>query len=299
MKKLIKSAITFRKDLGSEENAEREATEILMQLVSFDAKGNVLEHIQYFPDGSVEDRVVNKYSDEGKLIEEVLFEQDGGIAERRTMEYDEKSRPVKEIKHYQDGAQDFITYRYDEGGHLVEKIYSDDSGWTEKREVYSFEAGRLVTAKDFDDDDNLVGETTVCYDTEGKLEESSEWPAGEHGGRKVTVFTDKGLIDVIKQYSDSGNLIARFTYAYDEQDRVTDITEETPAGTSTTHTVYDEKGLAIMREEHSANEELNHRVERIFDDEENLLTSHVFINGRGRHINQHYLERVEYTFFNT
>jgi antitoxin component YwqK of YwqJK toxin-antitoxin module len=297
MKKQIKSATTFHKELGSEEGVDREGKEILTQTVSFDSNGNVLEHIQYFPDGSIEDKVVNEYSAEGKLLEEVLFDQGDELAERRTMEYDEKGRPAKETKHYQDGAQDFIDYRYDEAGHLVEKIYGDDSGWTEKREVYSFENDRLTTACEFDDEDKLTGETTVVYNQEGKMEESSEWPAGEQGGRKVTVFNEKGLIDVIKQYSESGKLIARFTYSYDEKDQVTDITEETQAGTNTSHTGYDEKGQVIMREEYGANQELNHRVERIYDEEGNLISSHVFINGHGRHINQHYLERVEYVYF--
>jgi len=299
MKKLIKSAKTFRKDLGSEESIEREGTEILLQTVLFDEKGNVLEHIQYFPDGSVEDRVVNNYSSEGKLLEEVLFDQEDELAERRVMEYDEQGRPIRETKHYQDGSRDFIDYRYDEAGHLAEKVYSDDTGWMEKREMYCFENDRLINVREFDDEDTLSGETTVVYDPEGKIEESSEWPADEQGGRKVIVYNEKGLIDIIKQYSGSGILIARFTYTYDEKDQLTDITEETQAGTNTSHTAYDEKGQAIMREEHSTNQELNHRVERTFDEDGNLLSSHVFINGRGRHINQHYLERLEYTFFDS
>jgi len=297
MKKQIKSAMTFRKELGSEETSESEGTEILIQQVKYDAKGSVLEHIQYFPDGTIEDRVVNEFSAEGKLLEEVLFDPDGEIAERRTMEYDGKSRPAKEIKHYQDGTRDFITYRYDEAGHLVEKIYGDDTGWTEKREEYIFEEGHLVKVQEFDEEDKLTGETNIVYNEEGNIEESSEWPASDMGGRKVTIYSDKGLIEVIKQYSDSNKLIARFTYIYDEKDQLTDISEETQAGTNTSHTSYDEKGLALMREEHSANEELNHRVERTFDEDGNLLNSHVFVNGRGRHINQHYIERIEYVFF--
>jgi hypothetical protein len=297
MKKQIKSTTTYRTELGSEMSDNREGKEILIQSVAFDDKGNVLEHSQYFPDGRVEDRVVNEYSTEGKLLEEILFDQDGETAERRTMEYDEKERPAREIKHYQDGAQDFISYSYDENGHLVEKVYGDDTGWIEKKEKYTYENDRLISAQEFDDENNLIGETTVVYDSEGKIEETSEWPASEHGGRKFTIYNEKSLIEVIKQYSDSDKLIARFTYNYDEKDQLTDITEETQTGTSTSHTVYDEKGQAVMREERSANEELNHRVERTFDEEGNMLTAHVFINGRGRHINQHYLERMEYSFF--
>jgi antitoxin component YwqK of YwqJK toxin-antitoxin module len=297
MKKQIKSATTYRKQLGSEESAELKGAEILTQLMKFDVKGNVLENIQYFPDGSIEDRVVNEYSAEGKLLEEVMFDQDGEIAERRTLEYDEKGRPAKETKHYQDGTRDFITYLYDEAGHLVEKIYGDDSGWIEKKEVFIFDGNHISAAREYDEEEKLVGETTLIYDQDGKIEESSEWPAGEQGGRKVTLYNEKGLIDVIKQYSDSDKLIARFTYAYDEKDQLTDVTEETQAGTNTSHTAYDETGRAVVREEHSANQELNHRVERTFDEDGNLLTAHVFVNGRGRHINQHYQEWIEYSFF--
>jgi hypothetical protein len=297
MNKLIKSAMTFRKDLGSEESMEREGKEVLQQSVSFNEKGNVLEHIQYFPDGTIEDKVVNTYTADGKLLEEVLYDQGVELAERRTMEYDEKGKPLREIKHYQDGARDFIDYSYDEAGHLVEKKYGDDSGWIEKREVFSFENDHLTQVKEFDDEDNLTGETTLVYDLEGRVEESSEWPAGEQGGRKVSVYNEKGLIEVIKHYSDSGKLIARFTYSYNDNGLVTDITEETQSGTNTSHNVYDEKDQVILREEYSADQELNHRVERTYDEYGNLLSSHVFINGRGRHMNQHYLERVEYTFF--
>ena len=52
-------------------------------------------------------------------------------------------------------------------------------------------------------------------------------------------------------------------------------------------------------EDKSPNEELNHRVERTYDEEGNMLTSHVFINGHGRNLNQHYLERIEYIFFDS
>lgn len=297
MKKNIESALTYHINLGSEENPEAKPNETLQQKVIYDLKGSVTEHIQYLPDGSIEDRVTNSYNADGKLAEEVLYDPDGEIAERRTMEYSENGKLLREIKHYQDGAQDIVTYNYNEAGHLMEKIFGDDSGWVEKREVFTFEGDKLIDVKEFDEDDNLLKESTYSYDPDGNLEESSESPSNDRGGRKVTIYNVSGLPEVIKHYSEAGNLIARHTYEYNEKGQVTDIREETQSGTSSSHTEYDGNGYAVVMEDRSANEELNHRIERTYDEEGHVLTSHVFINGQGRNLNQHYLERIEYKFF--
>lgn len=297
MKNKIKSALTFHMDLGSAENLEAKTIETLQQEVVFDAQGNVAEHIQYLPDGSIEDRVTNTYNAEGKLAEEVLYDSDGEIAEHRTLEYMEKGTLSKEIKHYEDGSQDIISYGYDDAGHLKEKIFGDDSGYIEKREVFTFEGDNLISEMEFDKDDTLLKESNFTYDDDGNLAESTESPTGEMGGRKVTIYNIRALPEVIKYYSESGNLIARTKYEYNEKGQVIDISEETQSGTSSSHSEYDEHGHAVVVEDRSANEELNHRIERTFDENGNLLTSHVFINGHGRSLNQHYLERIEYTFF--
>ena len=298
MKNKIKSAITYHKKLGSAEKLETKTNETLQQIIVFDMQGNVAEHIQYMPDGSIEEKVMNTYSADGKLTEEVLYTPDGEIAEHRTMEYTENGKLLKEIKHYQDGAQDIITYCYDEAGQLTEKTFGDDSGWIEKREVFTFEGDKLTAVKEFDEDNKLLKQSTFRYDADGNLTESSESPAGDSGQRKVTIFNNHALPEAIKYYSESGSLIARHTYEYNEKSQVTNIREETQSGISSSHTEYDENGYAVLMEERSANEELNHRIERTFDEEGNITTSHVFINGHGRNINQHYLERVEYTFYN-
>jgi antitoxin component YwqK of YwqJK toxin-antitoxin module len=297
MKNKVKSALTYHADLGSEETLEVKTNEALQQKVIFDAQGNISEHIQYLADGSIEDRVTNSYNADGKLAEEVLYDPDGEIAERRTLEYAENGKLLKEIKHYQDGAQDLITYSYNEAGHLLEKIFGDDSGWVEKREAFTFEGDKLTAVKEYDEEGKLLKESAFTYDADGNLEESSESPTSDMGGRKVTIYNISGLPEIIKYYSPSGNLIARHTYEYNENDLVTDIKEETQSGISSSHTEYDEIGHAVVLEDRSANEELNHRIERTYDEEGNLLTSHVFINGHGRNLNQHYLERIEYTFF--
>jgi len=297
MNNKIKTALTYHVDLGSEDNPEVKRTETLQQKVIYDALGNVKEHIQYLPDGSIEDRVTNAYSTDGKLEEEILYDPDGEIAERRTMEYAENGKLLKEIKHYQDGAQDFITYNYSEAGNLTEKIFGDDTGWIEKRDVFTFDGDKLIAVKEFDEEDALLKESTYSYDSDGNVDESSESPSNDMGGRKVTIYNTSGLPEAIKHYSVSGNLIARQTYEYNEKGQVTDIKEETQSGTSSTHTEYDEHGHAVVMEDKSANEELNHRIERTYDDNGHILTSHVFINGQGRNLNQHYLERIEYVFF--
>jgi len=71
MNNKIKTALTYHVDLGSEDNPEVKRTETLQQKVIYDALGNVKEHIQYLPDGSIEDRVTNIYSADGKLEEEI------------------------------------------------------------------------------------------------------------------------------------------------------------------------------------------------------------------------------------
>ena len=296
MKNKIKTSLTYHSDLGSEETMESTNRETLQQKVVFDIQGNVEEHIQYLSDGSIEDRVTNAYNTDGKLAEEVLYDADGVIAERRTLEYSEKGKLLKEFKHYEDGSRDITTYVYDEAGHLTEKIFGDDSSYVEKREVFTFEGDKLISVQEFGEEDDLLKSRTYTYDADGNLEESSESPT-DNGGRKVTIFNSNALPELVKYYSEAGNLIARHTYEYNENGQVTDISEETQSGTSSSHTEYDENGQAVIIEDKSANEELNHRIERTYDQGGNILTSHVFINGQGRNHNQHYLERIEYIFF--
>lgn len=296
MKNKIKTALTYHSDLGSEETPETTNNEILQQKVEFDDQGNIIEHIQYQPNGSIEDRVTNAYNAGGWLAEEVLYDPDGEIAERRTLEYSENGKLLKEIKHYDDGSQDIIAYVHDEAGHLMEKNYGDDSGYIEKKEVFAFEGDKLSSVQELDEDGTIQKEIIYTYDADGTLEETSESPT-ENGGRKITIYNSNALPEVVKYYSEAGNLIARHTYEYNDKNQVTDISEETQSGISLSHTEYNEHGHAIVIEDKSVNEELNHRIERTYDEEGNILTSHVFINGQGRHKNQHYIERIEYMFF--
>lgn len=297
MTQKIKSAHTYHLNLGSTEHLDEATNEILQQEVIYDARGNVAEHIQYLSDGSMEDRVTNTYLADGKLAEEVLYDSDGEIAERRTMEYDESGKLLKEIKHFQDDSQDIISYHYDTSGHLAEKTFGDDSGWIEKHDVFTFEGDDLIKVVEFNEDNALLRESTFTYDAEGKLEEGTESPVNDLGGRKVTLYTTDGSPQVVKYYSHTDMLIARHTYAYNEKGQATDISEETQSGASSTHTEYDENGHAVVMEDRSANEELNKRIERSYDEGGNLLTSHVFINGHGRTLNQHYYERIKYIYF--
>lgn len=296
----IKEINTYRKDLvmdGITSDALEER-EFLMEKKVYDEKGNLITEISYYPDGSIIQQLEYSYDEKGNLKEETLEEEGSEVAERKTHDYLENGKKHKTYVHYLDGSYDTIEYIYDDKGRLISKITTDSEGEVDQRKEYKFQDDKLLKETEYDHEDNITDELTYNYDDKGNLKEMTHYD----GIEKISVKTlheydEKGRRIESIIYNNKGKPVEKHGFSYDEEDRVIEATEETAYENNTTTMQYDAKGNIIEQKEVNEDGEINHFVERTFDENNNLLESSVKIDRHGQGMNQDYTIRNEIIYF--
>ena len=98
------------------------------------------------------------------------------------------------------------------------------------------------------------------------------------------------------QYNTKNQLIEKATYTEDETEHVVEIPQEDAGGIKHTRSTYDEKGNTILQEELNDNEELNHRIERSYNEHGDMAESTIYIDNHGNSANQFYTIRYDYEY---
>lgn len=262
----------------------------------YDSMGNTVREVKYSFDGIAEEGIERKYDDASRLVEEVYIAE-GEVAERKSYNYNEKGFIEQEIKHYLDGSADTILYFYDEEDRLTGKELRDSDGVVEFSQKYEHKGDKLVTERHYDEAERLTSEKTFSYDEQGRLVESTEWNDEEDRlMRNVVEFDDQGKQIGTLFYIDN-KLRGKTILTYNDKSHVEKITEETPGEIHFVYLHYDGNGNVIRQEEYNQHEELLNRVERKFDEQNQVTESHVFIDGQGRSMSQKYFLRYEYVYF--
>lgn len=296
----IKEINTYRKDLvmnGITSDALEER-EFLMEKKVNDEKGNVITEILYYPNGSIIQQLEYLYDDKGNLIEETLEEEGSEIAERKSHNYLENGQKHKTYVHYIDGTYDTIEYIYDDKSRLISKVTTDSDGEIDGRKEYKYQNNKLVKETEYDYEDNISDEITYDYDENGNLKEMIHYDGVEKETIKTLhEYDEKGHRIETLIYNTKGKLVEKHGFLYDEKGRVVEATEETPYENNNTTMQYDDKGNIIEQKEVNEDGEINHFVERKFDENNNLLQSSVKIDRHGQGMNQDYTIRNEIIYF--
>ena len=80
----------------------------------------------------------------------------------------------------------------------------------------------------------------------------------------------------------------------EENDRIIQVLEEDQYKKDTTNITYDKKGNIIEEKEYNIKNQLNHKVIKKYNDNNDIIESAVFIDRHEQGINQDYVVRYEY-----
>lgn len=297
----VKAITIYRKDIPEGEMAEGrpEAEPLIVSSTAYHAQWNkpVLE-VQYNQEGDMEQQTRYEYDAEGFLIREVLTDGHGEVLEEKSFEPDEKLRIKKEFRHYADGSFDTLEYWYDDAGHVVRKILTDDEGDVESKEVFEYRDGLLIKEKTFGVEDALLAEIDYIYDDEGILDEKIIHQLDEdHYIRQEFSYNESGYRDAILGYNRDGELVERILFSLDDKGRPVSIEEENKRKKNRIRLEYDESDLLVFQEEFDMKGELVSRVRRQYDANGLLLSSEVTARNPLLGRQQHYEVVHQYEFF--
>ncbi|MBN1340502.1 MAG: hypothetical protein JXA03_14325 [Bacteroidales bacterium] len=297
MKKNIKSVTVYRKELvvnhldedGFEwKNSKYSHTE-------FDPGGNAILEMKFFKSGEVEEKYEYAYDENGRIIEEKEYLDESNVAEHRTIERNGEGKATRDTLRYQDGSEEITEYIYNQEGRLTGKITRNEDGEIEKQENYEYVNG-LLAKKTESEYGEPVSDETYRYHDNGKVKERIRHNEGEEAVF-VNTFDPEGRIMEAKRYDTGNKLLGRTSYTYDESGKPARITEESKGGISVTEIGYDHIGNAVTETEKDREGNVIHSAERSYNDNNDVVESIVFVNHRGRAVNQHYILKYEYEYF--
>jgi len=297
MAKKVKSINLIKNDYFPTQSPSKKtrSTEYKYSTTEYDKNGNVVLELKFNSNHELEDKYVNKYNDAGILVDEKHYLSFKEIAEHKTYELDAKGKIQKAFKHYNDGSKDTIQYTYDSNGNLKEKITIDSYDEVEAKDVFEYEHQKLVKQESFEYDD-LIAKNTFVYDPDGNLIEESSWTEDDNT-RRSNSYDENGNLEKVLFYNKKDELVAKTTYTYNEEGKIVGVKEETPYGNSSTVITYDENGNAIEQIEMNEQGEINNSAKRKFNDNNDIVETEVFIEMHGKGVNQQYVLRYEYEYF--
>ena len=253
---------------------------------SFNSEGESGEHNEY------------RYNEQGQVVEERIYFEGEELAERHTFEYREDGKMLVEHVEYQDSYRDQILYTYDSYGNLVERKQIDDEGEVESCETYVYEGEVLKKETVIDGDGALVSEAVHLYDEEGSMIETQMRGKEDHEEiRVVYEYDEQGNRDCMERFNKAGQIMARTTYTFNEQGVVVEMFEEDTTTSKTIRFQHDEKGNVTLQEEYNDKEELNHRIERMYDPDGELIESIIYVDRHDQGPDQYYSVKQEFTYY--
>ena len=298
MKIKIKSTKVSKYDFSGEDNfpEQLKGEGIKHNLTEYNEMGNITLESKYDDDGRFESKETNGYNKEGRLIEEKNYISERQVADHKTYELDEKGKVVKAFKHYDDGSKDTINYEYDGDKNLIKKTTIDSYNEEESQEIALYKNGKVVRTELIEYDESMKWESFEL-DKEGKILEHKLWHQDEQEITFKNSYDDKGNIIKTLVYNEKEELTAKTQYGYNTENQLQSIEEETRNGITTTKIKRDKNGNAIEQIEHDGKNEINNSVERKFNENNDITETRVFINMRGRDVNQRYVLKYEYEYF--
>ncbi len=297
MKKKIRSTTVYRinsarPDLTGVESGARGHK---YTRTTFTEEGQLLTEERFNEEEELEEKYEKRYDDKGRLREEITYLEEDMVAEHMTYERDAGGNVVRAFKHYQDGEKDTIEYKRDSDGRLLEKVTIDSFREVEAREVIDYSSDRVSDRKVYEYDE-LVLEESYEYDDDGNMTEHSKWTVEDENARFRNVFDPRGNLLQAMKYDLQGKLLSIVKYRYVEN-RLVGIIEETPYGTNTTTLVHDEHGNPVEQAEVDQDGELNNKATRKYNADGEVTEAEIFINLKGRGVNQHYTLKYEYEYY--
>lgn len=128
----------------------------------------VLEE-QYYPDGSIENRVERKYDENGTLVEEKFYSEEGEPDSVHHYQLDNSGK-ISLIKSvYRDGTVGYKHYEYNEADNSEWVTVKDENGEVEAREYRRYDSeGRALEELTYEGTESLQQKVLTSYDDAGR-----------------------------------------------------------------------------------------------------------------------------------
>ncbi len=298
MPRQIKTITQFRHDylLENASAEELEQVSTKQSYIEYDTNGNLCLQINYHNDGNSEERYENQYDEKGRLIEEKYFDEDGSLIEHSSYEYDSDGKITLKTKHYTEGDPDVVHYKYNGNKQLIERVTINSDDEIEEKQVYDYSGNQLILEEEYDYDEKLLSSKKYKYDEQGHIVENEVLTPDEEY-RVVYTFNEAGQREKILKYDKAGHLTERAVYTEDESGNTVEITEESAYRKNNIKMKYDERGNLTEQEEYNKNDILTTRIQRKYDDENNVVESAVFVDGLGLGLSQNYVIQYIYEYY--
>lgn len=296
----IKESLVYKKDLvlKSATDQELEEHEYLFSRTIYNEDGKVTSEKQYDNQGELVQDYIYTYNDKGGLIEEKLQEADGFIAVHKSFEVDDKGKILKEFRHYMDESFDTVVFHYDEKGKLVKKETFDPDNDLESTEEFSYDVDKINRHVVTDADGDILSEKKNAYDDKGNVVETEEFDGSVGESVKtVTEYHPSGNKKEVLTYNGADQLIEKVTLKEDAQGKIEQVVEESTSKKNTINFTYDANGNVVHQDEFDRSGELIGKVSRVYDGNNKLVSSNVFIHGGGRGLSRNYTLRQEYVYY--
>ncbi|MBU1012628.1 MAG: hypothetical protein KKG99_06465 [Bacteroidetes bacterium] len=295
MNKQISIERIYNLDMNSGQTEPKQ--NLLTKEIFYDAQGNPTKDISYNPPGVVDQTIESKYDDQNRLIEESCLDGEEELLEKTFFEWDAKGKKIKEEKHYLDGSIDTTVFTYNQDGHLIEKLCRNDDDEMEYKEAFKFEGKQLVEYIRYDEDEEIAEKKSFTLN-DNKLESEVHWTAEEKSETKKEYrYDEEGNVEKELYYNAKKQLVKKIEYQKYRGRYIEEFIEEDAYQRNTTKLEYDEKNNIILQEQFNRNGEINHRVERIFDQNQRLAETMTYVNAKGQGMNLHFKEVHQYEYF--
>jgi hypothetical protein len=277
---------------------QMETVPYLISTTEFDINGHVLSQSSFSAEGILTEKISWEYNDQGQIIKELFFTEEEDLSETVTFERDEKGKILKDLKEYMDGSIDTTTYLYDDSNKLIQKTTIDDEGVTDLCEKYTWNKDLLTRHEVSDGENNQISLEEFKYDPKGNILEhkKTDLETGENF-KRLYLYNEKGQKVSEELYNEKDKLIETVIYTLDPDGKLISATTEGFQKNSVTRIFYDEQGNNTGQEETNSDGDQMVLVQHNWDKNNNLISSTVYIDGRGISLSQNYELNYEYEWF--
>ena len=296
----IKSITTFKHDYMRAKTGLdfKDVKAIRSSYSEYDEKGQLIKENTYFSDGKIEHQSEYKYNDNGKMVEEFLINEENEIDERKAYEYNEKGVLVKELLIYLDDSFDTIEYLYNDDGKIIEKNTFDSEMNPEESKKMTYENKLLSSENTYDAEGKMLKEIKLQYDEKGNLTQRTSLDTIEEKFLKtIYLYNEKNIVTDVLTYNSDDQLIGRSEQEANDNEQIVKIIEEDQHNYNHIEMIYDAQNNIVEQTETNKAGELNSKLYRKFDEENNLIEVAVTIDKHGYGLNQNYLLEYHYEYF--
>ncbi|MFC2086926.1 hypothetical protein ACFLSA_02030 [Bacteroidota bacterium] len=202
-----------------------------VSMLQFDENGNVIEEINYKPDGSIMSKYKYKYNANGFKTEYLKFNIEASkevLNYSQHFKYDYNNNKIEE-KVSNDGESYFtFKYKYDLQGKLKTKSQYTSSGAFMGKEEYAYSNG-TVTILSYDGANNQTGKAIEKYENNLLVETIKYGANGSAGMKNTYKYNQEGMLLEEKKYN-QGRFIEKLNYRYNPNGFVEQIAKEDADG---------------------------------------------------------------------